>query len=125
MAMHGFAGFDPDQTQAVITATASLAKQVEDAIAAATDQFKVTLVSSDKVLNDCEYKEQVGTGLVSSIEQIKEDINIGPAIEKFNAKVTEAEQIIGDTFNRNTTNSEEAQAALKAQAKKAGGNVGQ
>lgn len=125
MANHGHAGFDPDQTQAVVTATNSLAKQVEDAIAAAIDQFKVTLVTSDKVLGECVYKDEVGAHLVNSVEQVKEDINIGPAIEKFNAKVTEAEQIIGNTFNRNTTNSEEAQAALKAQAKKAGASVGQ
>ena len=125
MANHGFAGFDPEQTQAVIDATNSLAQRVEDTIAAAVDQFKLTLVSSDKVLNDCEYKDEVATGLTNSIEQVKEDINIKEAIDKFNAKVAEAEQLIGSTFARNTQNSEEAQQALKAQAKKAGANVGQ
>lgn len=124
MASHGFAGFDPDQTQAVITAVTSLAKQVDDAIAAACDQFKLNLVTSDKVLNDCVYKDEVATGLTKSLEKVQEDINIRPAIEKFSTKVTEAEQIIGQTFNRNTANSEEAQQNLKNQAKKAGAEVG-
>ena len=125
MASHGFAGFDPDQTQAVITATVSLSKTVEDTLAAATEVFRRNLVSSDKVLGECEYKDEVAAGLVKSLDQMKEDMNIGPAIASFNAKVSEAEQVIGSTFNRNTQNNEEAQANLKAQAKKAGETVSQ
>lgn len=125
MANHGFAGFDPEQTQAVITATNSLAQQVSDRIAAAVDQFKASLVTTDKILGECQYKEEVGQSLVKSVEDIKEDINIEQSIQKFNDKVSEAEKVIGDVFNRNTSNSEEAQATLRAQAKKAGSNVGQ
>lgn len=124
MANNGFAGFDPEQVSAVVEATESLAKKVEDTIAAATDQFRSALVSTDRVLGECEYKDEVAQSLPAALEQVKDDINIQAAFDTFSGKVKDAEAVIGSTIVRNTENAEAAQANLKAQAKKAGENVG-
>lgn len=125
MANHQFNAFDPEQTQALITAVLSLSRTIEDTIAATADQFKNALVTSDTVLGECEYKDETATALVQGIADLQEDLDFKTPFDSFSQKIAAVEQQTQAAFNRNTQNNADAMQNLKSQAKKAGAVVAQ
>lgn len=124
MANHGFASWDTAQLEALVNACESLKRTVADTIQATVDQFRNTLVTTDAVLGDDPYKEEVAGGLIKTMDGLREDISIEDVFTKFETKVHQVEELINQTITRNKQNNEENQAILRNQAKQAGSNIG-
>lgn len=124
MAGHGFAGFDPEQAQAVVTIVNGLANTVETELAGAVAQFKNDLVTTDVVMGTCDYKENQLSGLCASLDKVMENLKIRQAVESFNKKVDVMAQKVGVTFNKNAASAEEAMAVLQNKAAEQAKNLG-
>ncbi len=124
MAGHGFAAYDPDQIQAVITITNGLAKTVNTELEGAIAQFKNDLITTDAVMGDCEYKEQALSGLVKSFDDVQATLDIQGNIDRFNAKVDEVSAKVGQTFNKNVQSADEAVQVLNSKAQQKASEIG-